>query len=261
MLLITLAIAGIIYLPLPIFNTIATILMLIATWEWSTLLPNKSYLTRCIYLVIMAVLMRICWYIPIKPILFVSLIWWLIALFLILTYPKTTWLWAKNTYTQATIGILTLIPSWLSLITIRSAPKGALTLIFIFCIIWGADSGAYFAGKWWGKHKLIPLVSPKKTWQGVYGGLLLTIIVAVIGCIVFNMPFTHWPFIIVLVIATVIFSIIGDLLESMLKRQANLKDTGNYLPGHGGLLDRIDSLTAAMPIFLLGSLLFNLIPH
>lgn len=156
------------------------------------------------------------------------------------------------------MGVFTLAPCWLALIIIRSAENGAIILTFVLCLIWSTDIGAYFSGKWWGKTKLIPKVSPNKTWQGLYGGILLTIIVAVIGCIVFNISPLDWLIVVALAIVVAILSVIGDLLESMLKRQINIKDTGNYLPGHGGLLDRIDSLTAAVPIFLLGCLLFGL---
>jgi phosphatidate cytidylyltransferase len=198
------------------------------------------------------------WYAPIRLILTANLIWWLIAALLIFTYPKSTPIFAQNIYARPLMGAFTLAPFWLALIIIRSAENGAIILTFVLLLVWSTDIGAYFSGKWWGKTKLIPKVSPNKTWQGLYGGILLTIIVAVIGCIVFNIYPLDWLIVIALAIMVAILSVIGDLFESMLKRQVKIKDTGNYLPGHGGLLDRIDSLTAAVPVFLLGCLLFGL---
>ena len=257
-LLIIVTIAIVFFLPLPAFIAITTIVMLFAAWEWSVLIEYKRPIYRILYVLFIAIILWSTWYAAIKPILIVSLIWWIIATYFILTYPKSAILFAQGIYVRALMGVFVLAPCWLSLITIKSAENGTAILIFIFCIVWGADIGAYFGGKWWGKHKLMPKVSPNKTWQGLYGGILLAIIVAVIGCIVFNIPPVYWLIIIMLAIVVTFFSVIGDLLESMLKRHINIKDIGGYLPGHGGLLDRIDSLTAALPMFLLGCLLFGL---
>lgn len=255
LLLIILTLAGILFLPLPVFVIITTATILFAAWEWSLLIGCKKFLQRSLYVLFIAIILWSSWYAAITPILIASLIWWIIAASLIITYPKSIKLFSQGIYARALMGVFTLVPCWLSLIIIRSAENGITILIFILCIIWSADIGAYFSGKWWGKHKLAPKVSPNKTWQGLYGGILLAIIVAVIGCIVFNIPPLLWLIVIMLSILVTLFSIIGDLLESMLKRHVNIKDTGSYLPGHGGLLDRIDSLTAALPIFLLGCLI------
>lgn len=258
LLLITLVLASIFLLPLYAFVSITTITILFAAWEWSKLSGYQNSMHRLLYVLFIAVVLWVTWYAPIKLILTVNLIWWIIATFLIITYPKSAPIFTQNKYVRPLMGVFTLAPCWLALIIIRSAKNGAVILTFVLCLIWSADIGAYFSGKWWGKTKLIPKVSPNKTWQGCYGGILLTIIVAVIGCIVFNISLLDWLIVVALAIVVAILSIIGDLLESMLKRQVNIKDTGNYLPGHGGLLDRIDSLTAAIPIFLLSCLLFGL---
>lgn len=253
-LLIILTLAGIIFLPLTIFRVITAAIMLFAAWEWSVLIGCKKLLLRALYVLFFAAILWSSWYAPIIPILIASLIWWVIAASLIITYPKSAKIFSQGIYVRALMGIFTLAPCWLSLIFIRAAENGVAILIFILCVIWGADIGAYFSGKWWGKHKLAPKVSPNKTWQGLYGGILLAIIVAVIGCIVFNISPLAGLIMVILSILTALFSVLGDLLESMLKRHMNIKDIGGYLPGHGGLLDRIDSLTAALPIFLLGCL-------
>jgi phosphatidate cytidylyltransferase len=141
------------------------------------------------------------------------------------------------------------------------AGHGAYALLFLFVLIWGADSGAYFAGKAFGKTKLLPRVSPGKSWQGLFGGLLLTGLIS--PALFWILPTPHPRFFVVLTLCwiTVLFSVLGDLFESMLKRNVGLKDSGRLFPGHGGLLDRIDSLTAAAPIFALGSLVMLKIFH
>src|SRR5207302_1283767 len=127
----------------------------------------------------------------------------------------------------------------------------------LLILIWAADTGAYFAGRAFGKHKLLPNVSPGKTWEGFFGAMLMTVIV--MGFVVYflNIPPNNWVPLFLLGFVTVIFSILGDLFESMLKRQAGIKDSGKILPGHGGILDRIDSLTSAAPIFALGVIMLG----
>jgi phosphatidate cytidylyltransferase len=138
---------------------------------------------------------------------------------------------------------------------LRNSPHGIAILLVLFALIWGADSGAYFVGKKWGKHKLLPQVSPGKTWEGLSGALGVTVIITFFSLFIFKVPYIRWPVALCLALITVLFSIVGDLFESMLKRRVGLKDSGHSLPGHGGILDRIDSLTAAAPIFASGLLI------
>lgn len=129
-----------------------------------------------------------------------------------------------------------------------TARKG-ITCLFAF-LIWASDIGAYLAGKQWGKHKLIPKVSPGKSWEGVTGGVILAMIVATLGYYYF-IPYSIYIWF-GLALSTVVISIFGDLFISILKRRCQLKDTGNIIPGHGGILDRLDSLIAALPWFYFG---------
>ena len=119
-------------------------------------------------------------------------------------------------------------------------------------LIWVADSGAYFTGRAWGKHKLIPNVSPGKSWEGVAGAMVATFITALIAIDLLNIPSTQSFLFVFVTLVTVVYSVIGDLSESMFKRMANMKDSGKILPAHGGILDRIDSLTSGLPVFIAG---------
>lgn len=140
------------------------------------------------------------------------------------------------------VGFILLFSTWLAFVTLRET--GPWYLLIAVVTVWLADSGAYFAGKKLGKHKLAPTISPNKTWEGVAGALILVSLVGAALCYYFGQSYL----VIVFLWWLVIFSVIGDLFESLLKRQANLKDSGKLLPGHGGILDRIDGLLAAMPI-------------
>ena len=119
----------------------------------------------------------------------------------------------------------------------------------ILLIVWAADVGAYFVGSFWGRVKLAPRVSPAKTWEGLIGGLLLVVVISYTSSRFLEIP--SGSFIAISIVAAV-SSVIGDLTVSIFKRNVSMKDSGRFLPGHGGILDRIDSLVAAIPIFTLG---------
>jgi phosphatidate cytidylyltransferase len=157
---------------------------------------------------------------------------------------------------KSIFGYLTLIPAWLALLTIRQwdyqfdQNNGAWLSLFVFGIVWAADIGAYFAGKKFGSHKLMPRVSPGKTMEGFIGGMIAVAILAIAVMYKQQIDIADWLVLVTGCVVIGVISAFGDLSESMLKRDAGIKDSGNILPGHGGLLDRIDSLTAAMPVFL-----------
>lgn len=202
----------------------------------------------------------------IQLLLWMAMAWWCFALFLVLSYQnasiKKTW-WSPSPV-RALFGLFTLLPFFLSLLLLRQfsydlSPKiGAWCLLYVMCLVWVTDSGAYFVGRYFGKHKLLPRVSPGKTWEGLIGGL----IIAALFCSVLSKwtyfsdkPLILWGCSIVAVLA----SVLGDLTESLFKREAGLKDSGKLIPGHGGILDRIDSLTAAFPVFTCLLMIFGLL--
>lgn len=172
-------------------------------------------------------------------------LWWLLAFVWLAVRAK-----AGGRLAAAGAGFIVLVPAGIGLshlVTLQ--PDGRLLLLYLLVLIAAADVGAYFGGRALGKHKLAPHVSPGKTWEGFAFGMLAAAAVAVAGAFLFERPLWPWLFLCELV---ALVSVVGDLTESMFKRHVGLKDSGRLLPGHGGILDRIDSLTAAAPTFLLG---------
>jgi phosphatidate cytidylyltransferase len=242
----------------PNFCYLTGLITLWAAWEWSALMGIKTFLHRLIYPVfVFFILCLTLFCFLITHVLYVSFFTWLIATILVITYPRTSSLWGKSLWVRGLMGIMVLMPAWLAANFIRTAENGPYILLFLFILIWGADSGAYFIGKKWGKHLLHSTVSPKKTWEGLIGGLATTLVISLLALYYADTPFKIWPAALLLAFITILFSVIGDLFESMLKRIEGLKDSGSLLPGHGGLLDRIDSFTAAAPIFALGAMILG----
>lgn len=248
------ALAAIFYLPPFYFSIFVGLILLAAGWEWLNLCQIKQLWLRIVYLIVLAFVMLAANYIPLLPFLIGIACWWILALVLVCFYPRSSGVFSSKTV-RMLLGFIVLVPAWLAIVTIKASINGAWTLIFMFALIWAADIGAYFSGRWWGRRKLMPAVSPGKTWEGFLGGLLLSLLIAELGMTSMQVLFETWWVVLGIVLLLNIFSVTGDLFESMLKRQVGLKDSGNLLPGHGGILDRIDSVTAAAPIFLLGLLL------
>jgi phosphatidate cytidylyltransferase len=146
-------------------------------------------------------------------------------------------------------GVLVLVPCWLAMVAILSVPgRGPALTLLALCMVFGADIGAYFAGRRFGRVKLAPQVSPGKTWEGFIGGVLLTALVGGFGGAMLGMPAAVM---VPVGLGLSALSVVGDLTESMFKRSIGAKDSSNLIPGHGGVLDRLDSITAAMPFFAL----------
>lgn len=192
-----------------------------------------------------------------EPLLLISVLWWLVALGFVVSYPKSAKIWGKSAFLQLIFAFCTLIPFLVAVLRLRlegynhNPYHGLMLLLYVFILVWAADSGAYFAGRKFGKHKLAPKVSPGKTWQGVLGGLVTAGLLALVFIQVTPdnlFSVATLPFIL-LSVATVAISVLGDLTESMFKRECGIKDSSQLIPGHGGILDRIDSLTAAVPFF------------
>jgi len=248
--LIPIFLALLFYLPAIPFLIVTGLAALYGAWEWSHLMQIQNKSMRYYYVLGMAVIFIGVMFIPAANVFSLAFFFWLAATVLVFLYPKLSQCWSRGLIWRGIMGIFVLTPCWVSLNYIREQNGGVYGLLFLFVLIWGADSVAYFVGKAYGKTKLAPLVSPGKSVQGVIGAMVFAIIFPLAVVWSLGVPTSAWVCSVVVSIVTVIASIIGDLFESMLKRQAGLKDSGTLLPGHGGLLDRIDSLTAAAPIFV-----------
>lgn len=256
--LVPLVVWGIISLPSTWLALLFGLVMIQGSWEWSRLMKLEAGGARLAYVALVLSGMTACWYLftlggetwLTLPVL--SLFWWLMALVWVLSFPRTASRWA-HPVVQGAIGLLVLLPAWVAVIGLHaSSENGPWLVMFMLSLIWVADSGAYFGGRRWGKRKLAPAVSPGKSWEGVFSALALTGIYAVLAASLFGLSGSQWPAFVALSLVTVMFSILGDLAESMFKRQAGVKDSGTLLPGHGGVLDRIDSITSAAPVFVVG---------
>jgi phosphatidate cytidylyltransferase len=261
--MVPLVVCGVLLLSAPVFSLILAVIMLLAVWEWSHLIPVTSILTRGIYTAAIAALMWLLWQSGLEqniyPLLLLAFVWWLCALFW-LTRPQICAAASPLTVNlKLLVGILVIVPAWAALTTLHaSGERGPILTLMLLVVVWLADSGAYFAGRQWGKTKLAPAISPGKTREGVYGGLLSSLVFAAVAGGLYSGSF-RWTLMYMLVAGiAVMFSVAGDLLESLMKRHSGIKDSGNIIPGHGGIFDRIDGLVAAAPMFLTGFLWLGL---
>jgi phosphatidate cytidylyltransferase len=190
-----------------------------------------------------------------RYILSASAVWWVFSFAMIIAYPRFSAFWKHSVMIRALFGLMTLIPTWIGVVSLRTSLYevdpfyGASLIFYVLGIVWAADIGAFFVGIKFGKHKLRPNVSPGKTLEGLLGGITASAAIIAFAALHYNVdPSRIWLHIVIGGV-TVGVSALGDLNESMFKRCAGIKDSGTILPGHGGVMDRIDSLTAAFPIF------------
>lgn len=259
--LVPLLILAIWFLPKLWFAALICAVIAWAGWEWSALVGWQDRTWRVAYTAIVVSALIVSGfivpdYLPIRWVLIIAFFAWIWASLAMVRYALgRNPLGLQYPILKAVMGLLALVPCWLAVIVIRDSISGPAWLLFGLLLIWSMDTGAYIAGRLWGKHKLALRVSPKKTWQGCGGGIVLTLIIAIIVSLLFHANLQHLVLICILAVITAVFAVLGDLVESMLKRQVGIKDSGSGLPGHGGILDRIDSVAAALPIFALGSLI------
>lgn len=222
----------------------------LGAWEWARLAGFEAQPVRVAYAAVVAVLLFVLYQLPaLAPVLLLlGILWWVAATFLVVGYPESARYWA-GVPAKLVIGLLILLPAWQGLVLIKQMPLANWLILAVMVLVWGADIGAYFSGRAFGKRKLAPKVSPGKSWEGVYGGVAACLLIAVGVGVVRGWSGGEFVLALAGTALVVAVSVVGDLTESMFKRQAGLKDSSNLLPGHGGVLDRIDSLTAAIPMF------------
>ena len=244
LLLVAALVAALVYLPPVYWYMLMLVTVSIGAWEWAGM-SGLAKPTKLIYASLVLVPgLLIVFYKPqllqmliLWGILIAAVFWLFIAPILLISKAQI-----RNRLVLSIIGLIVILPFGLSMLALREL--NPLLLLLFMVAVWIADSAAYFVGKKFGKHKLAPMISPGKTWEGVVGAWVAVSVYGVILCYLTHQ--SYW-FILMLWGVTVI-SIMGDLLESLFKRQAGVKDSGSLLPGHGGILDRIDGLTSSMPL-------------
>ncbi len=226
-------------------------IVLLAGWEWTNLAGVEERDNRLLLVGALAGLMAVMWAggaaLAAWP-LWLAAAGWLANLYWVSRYPERRVQW-QSTPRRLAMGLWVLLPAWVGLNVLRDS--GAVWLLFVLLLVWCADIGAYFAGRAFGKRKLAPRVSPGKSWEGVGGGMAAAALLAVCYAIWQGLGAGGGLILVAAALAVTLASVVGDLLESMLKRHRGIKDSSHLLPGHGGVLDRIDSLTAALPLFAL----------
>jgi len=243
------------FLPTPAAAAVFALLWLTGAWEWAGFASLEGS-GRAGYAALFAVCMVGAWLwlgaFLALALLVAALVWWLFAFGAVLRFPRRF-----GSRFVAVAGFVVLLPSWLLLVWLHGDPRlGRQLAVTAMALVWAADVGAYACGRWLGRVKLAPAVSPGKTWEGVTGGVLAAGLAAGVAARVLGLPVASF---VGLGIATALVSVLGDLTQSMFKRNVGLKDSGTLLPGHGGVLDRFDSLTAAIPVFVFGLYLLNVL--
>ena len=262
------AIAAILFLPTPWIVALSAVVFLAGLWEWFELAEIEDTLARTVLLFAhLALMVAIVWasrsasgysYVLFQLASVVGVVWWLLALLWLRHYEFASnhETWAR--FFKLAAGALAVIPAWCALAWIHaSEPNGHVWLFTALAIVWAADSAAYFAGRRFGRHKLSPRVSPNKTVEGLAGGVLAGVLVGIGGSLIAGATGMQVLLVALVAFAATLASVVGDLYESLLKRHAGVKDSGHLIPGHGGILDRIDGVLAALPVFALGKALFG----
>lgn len=253
-----LMIGAVFVLPTPYLALAFGGVILIAAWEWSGIIGWTSSASRWAYtLTFVPVLgiaygttsVTIAWF----AVLALALAWWLAAALWVLRFQQGRGMSAwRMSPVRILVGLIVLVPAWVALIVLHAQTNGGPRyVVFLMLLIWAADTGAFLIGRRWGSRQLASRVSPGKSWEGAGGGLLAGAVLAVLFAGLLGMRGDERIAFMLLCMLVVPVSILGDLVESLFKRQAGVKDSGSMLPGHGGVLDRIDSMTSAAPFFVL----------
>ena len=240
-----LAISGILLLPPKAFAVVFWCAAALGAWEWAGLMGLRHRAARAVWVALYG---AAAFWVYARPdlygvVLYSGWVIWGSALIAVLAYPRGAWMF-RNRLLLGLLGFVIMVGAWLSVVVIQQREDGPFWLLWLFLLVWGADIGAYFAGRAFGRHKLAPQVSPGKTWEGLLGGVMLAGIVCG-GILLAWQPGAEAM--LVGMLALIFVSVVGDLLVSVAKRASGVKDTGTLLPGHGGVMDRIDSIVAVLP--------------
>tara|TARA_R110002096_G_scaffold296007_3_gene490405 strand:- start:1299 stop:2108 length:810 start_codon:yes stop_codon:yes gene_type:complete len=246
---------SILFMPYDWFAGFLAVIALAGAWEWATMVAN-TLLQKIVYVIICLGLMAGCWFMlddsHIYLVMLAGSVYWVFIL-LLLSFYQSSWL---GNYLLAGFlhysGYFVIASGWLAMTALHQQKPGL--LLFLFVLVWVADIAAYFTGKKFGRNKLAEQLSPGKTREGVLGAMAGTFVLSLLGVWMWQEQLAWGAaiYFVILCVLSALISVVGDLFESLLKRNAGKKDSGFLVPGHGGVLDRIDSLLAASPGFMLG---------
>ena len=253
--LIPIVVVALLRLPSEWLALILGLIALAAAWEWSSMIFDNNG-SKYFYVLICGILIAASWYqledSHVRLLMLIGSMYWVFIL-LLLAFYQSTWIgnYLLNGFLHYS-GYFVITIGWLAMMALhKQKPE---LLLFLFVLVWVADSAAYFAGKKFGQNKLAEQLSPGKTREGVFGALVGTFMLSLVGIWIWraDLQFSLAIYFVILCVLSALISVVGDLFESLLKRNAGKKDSGKLIPGHGGVLDRIDSLLAAAPGFMLG---------
>ena len=251
------AIAAVLLLPTPYLAAFIATICLLGLWEWARLVGIDDAVPRLLYvaanLALMAALAWGGWPVLFKIAALIGVLWWLVTVFWLARpgFGREARNWTRSLKLAA--GTISIVPAWCGMVLLHAErPYGRRWALLAIVIVWVADSCAYFFGRRYGRRKLIPQISPGKTWAGLWGGLICAMAVTLACAPLVGVTIPQLPLLGLLGFLGVMASVIGDLFESLMKRHAGMKDSGTLIPGHGGVLDRIDGLLAALPVIAIG---------
>lgn len=259
--LVPLVIAAVLWLPTPAFALVFAGVLMLAAVEWCTLAGLTRAGPRVFYPAAILAAMAVLWVWPQgQPWCFgLAALWWAVQAVLLLQVREVPRIEGVQ-WSLLAVGFLVLVGPWAALIHLHQLPgKGPALVLFLLFLMWTADSMAYFVGRAFGagRAKLAPVLSPGKTRVGVYGAMVGAAVCGLVFAWIQSASPAETLLVLLVCGVSVLISVVGDLYESLLKRRRGLKDSSHLLPGHGGMLDRIDSLTAAAPVFALGIILIG----
>ena len=256
------AVAAVLLLPTQWLAAAAAVVLLVALWEWYRLAGVEDTLAHGVLMVCnLALVVALVWasrtstgfnWVLLQLMVVAGVLWWLLALIWLGRFGF------DSRVAKLAAGTLAMVPAWCAMAMIHGdGPNGHRWLLAALAIVWAADTGAYFAGRKFGRRKLAPRVSPNKTIEGLAGGALAGVVVGIGFALFAGASPGQLPAIALVALVAVLFSVVGDLFESLLKRHVGVKDSGHLIPGHGGILDRLDGVLAALPAFALGKALLG----
>lgn len=250
LILAPLVLGGVLWLPVGPLMVLVAVVLLLGLWEWTRLAGLQGHAGRVLILLLhaglMAWLARYGWPELFPWVALLGVLWWFVALAWLRWPTRGATDIGPTRILKLAVGSVLIVPAWCAFALLHA--DAAVWALYGLLLVWAADTFAFFSGRRFGGAKLAPKISPNKTWAGFWGGLFGVVLLALVMTPVLGVALGRLPLLLLVSLVAALASVLGDLFESLAKRQAGSKDSGNLLPGHGGVLDRIDSLLAALPV-------------